>query len=89
MKYWIPEQIPIFFTVYRSECLSVYQRFRKKFNNDDIDAIAVKKEKYISFKAEISVKLAGVSNKERIEENARKFILRFKLDSAHFTQHED
>ena len=89
MKYWIPEQIPIFFTVYRSECLSVYQRFRKKFNNDDIDAIAVKKEKYISFKAEISVKLAGVSNKERIEENARKFILRFKLDSAHFRQHEN
>ena len=89
MKYWIPEQISIFVTVYRSECFSVYQRFRKKFNKDDIGAIAVKKEKYISFKAEISVKLAGVSNKERIEENARKFIFTFKLDSAHFTQYED
>ena len=89
MKYWIPEEIPIFFTVHRSECLSVYQRFRKKFNKDDIGAIAVKKEKYISFKAEISIKLARVRNKERIEENARKFILRFKLDSAHFTQLED
>ena len=89
MKNWIPEQISIFVTVYRSECFSVYQRFRKKFNKHDIGAIVVKKKKYISFKAEISVKLAGVSNKECIEENARKFILRFKLDSAHFTQHED
>ena len=47
-----------------SECLSVYQGFRKKFNKDDIGAIAAKTEKYISFNAEVSVKLAGVSNKK-------------------------
>ena len=71
------------------ECLSVYQGFRKKFNKDDIGAIAAKTEKYISFNAEVSVKLAGVSNKEGKEENSRIFILRFKLDLAYFTQHED
>ena len=72
-----------------SECLSVYQGFRKKFNKDDIGTIAAKKEKYIGFNAEVSVKLAGVSNKEGKEENSRIFILRFKLDLAYFTQHED
>ena len=71
------------------ECLSVYQGFRKKFNKDDIGAIAAKTEKYISFNAEVSFKLAGVSNKEGKEENSRIFILRFKLDLAYFTQHED
>ena len=35
-----------------SECLSVYQGFRKTFNKDDIGAIAAKKENYISFNAE-------------------------------------
>ena len=68
-----------------SECLSVYQGFRKKFNKDDIGGIAVKKERYKSFNAEPRVKLAGVSNKEGREENARAFILRFKLGSTNFT----
>ena len=54
----------------------------KKFNKDDIGVIEKNEEKYISFNVEISVKLEGVSNKERKE--IRKNIRPRFIDSCRF-----
>ena len=62
MKYKIPDFVPIAF----------YNRLKK----DDIGVIAKNKEKYISFNVPISVKLAGITDKNG-KEIVKKVKLRF------------
>ena len=83
LKYRLPDHIPIVFQNLSDYDVHLFIKKRgKKFNKDDIGLIAEKKEKYISFKVKINVKLTEVTNKDGKE--VRKNIqLRF-IDNSIF-----
>ena len=63
LKYKIPDHIPIVFHNLSGYDAHLFiKELGRKFNKNDIGAIAENKEKYISFNVKINVKLAGVRN---------------------------
>ena len=82
-EYRIPDHIPIVFrSLSGSDAHLFIKELEKKFNRDDIGAIAENKEKYISFNVKINAKLAGPCKKygKEIRKNVQ---LRF-IDSCRF-----
>ena len=63
LKYKIPDHIPIVFHNLSGYDAHLFiKELGRKFNKNDIGAIAENKEKYISFNVKINVKLAWVRN---------------------------
>ena len=68
LKYRIPEHILIVFHNLSGYDAHLFiKELGKRFNKNDVGVIAENKEKYISFKVRINVKLARVSNKDGTE----------------------
>ena len=65
LKYLIPDYIPIVFHNLSGYDAHLFiKELGRTFNKNDIGVIAENKEKYISFKVKINVKLAGVKYKD-------------------------
>ena len=69
LKYWVPDHILIVFNNLSGYNAHLFKKeLVKKFNRNNIGAIAENKEKYISFNVNTNVKLARVTNKDGNEE---------------------